>query len=280
MNNNYNPYQPGNYPNGNNMNNGTMNGGNGGFSPSPVAPAPKSNKKTLFLLIGVLVIVIVGVVIFLLLNHKGESESSNTNSTSNSNTNANQEEANDYYVDWVGTYENGDYTLNLYYGNDKELTFDITLSQLVEKEGQELPSASVKSSSFDIPVSSATQISYEDEFFDSKITIQLEKTATGVKLVADSDDENSVLYHLNLELTKKEFASNHWTGVYQKDNTLIVISEYDEDQVCVLVSDLPYYPENHPTTLTLEEINATITKTDTGITVTTTGDLSGDYQKK
>ncbi len=247
----------------------------------PVFINPEPEKKSkLPIILGVLLVIVLLLVAGYFLFLKGdnkEKESSNSNSNTNSNTNTNEGESTELDFSWAGQYTGQGYTLELYYSSLDSISFSLTVN-----DGEY-----VRNMGTDIDLPKGNSIDYQDDF-DRKETLHIEKTTTGIKVVATSDDEDSLLHNLNLELTKTPFTTNGWNGVYKMGDDMIILNEMsDSYNFIVFVSSkdgiFVTSVSNQADTLSYQGRdgqNATITKTTKGLTVESNIVSSGEYSKQ
>lgn len=276
------------------MNNNPM-----GYSQPPMQQQPmqpgmpqgmqpqKKSKVPIIIAIVVIVIALLVVAYFLVMKKDDEKDTkSNSNSNTSENTNSKEETASPQftmnYPEWVGFYEGGDYKLVMYYENHEDLRFSLVSGKVtVNDDG----SFSTSSSSWDLNIKadSPTEIHYEEDGEEITVT----KTTTGVHVVIKEEDPTK---NVDVELTKNNFTSNGFTGIYTNKQNILIINEIDSEECTIMYgsTDQPYLLDSYSATNGVTDLQvkedsqtiATITKSASGVTVTSTEWESGEYIKQ
>lgn len=176
---------------------------------------------------------------------------------------------------YVGTYNNKNYQVVLYPSSLDRYSLSI---ELLNDDN-----SSSFNVHFDYPEGKEITIHY-DTFLD-EYDVKITKTANGINLVSTSSNSDSVIYNLNMSLTKKSFNKKGWDGTYTMGNNTIILSEVDENK-CVIIfingdDQIEEYIDNTEAKIKfyLGENELIISKTGRGISVESNFLPNGEYLK-
>jgi len=156
---------------------------------------------------------------------KESQEDNNNNIQSTENNNTSQEGINK----WVGKYENGNVTVDIW----RESVDQLFVSIVKLNEGD---SFDISSSSFDITVDTDTnQLTHENEMFEEIENVIITYMDNGIKIEASSTDEEGLLNQINGDYERKEFERAGWDGVYTSGETTIALSEVFEEELMITI---------------------------------------------
>ena len=94
-------------------------------------------------------------------------------------------------------------------------------------------SFSYSSASFNLNIDGT--FSYYSDSFSQEGIAQMSFEDGYMKFISSSTDEDDILNNMTGKYIKKEYQSQGWNGVYEKDDTTIIISEIDYDYMMIYI---------------------------------------------
>ncbi len=280
---------------------------NGNIPPAP-NPDPnnepkkggsKFDTKTIILVVAAIIAVIICVLYFMFFNpnkkkttpttnnnvteNVTENTTENTNQTNNNttenvtpDTEPEPEEIADYDMSWLGSYENDEATIDIYYSAPKVIDISI-------KKGSGAAQIS-------LDVTSLKEIVYEDDFLGDELSIKLTKTEDGIIIDSSSTDKDSE-YNISGSFAKVTSSNDNWSGFYETDGGEIIINQiYENGGIISLAANsgknqtliTPYELKNNSITIEAKSFtkdDTVIKKSGDDLTVTSEEYLAGTYIK-